>query len=213
MLLGAHDELNDDTPGGRPPSRRPAGIPDRAVTPCALSPGTTAAHGCRLIACVCGPARRPTGQTVQDGAQASIAALKWAAHAHSQAGTCYARSRTVGRLCRAACYEDAFLSAFPKPVLRCVGPRPPHCSACPHNFRVDLTCARAYATLGELHLDHEQDLVVTCDMWVQALAARAPARARNVGRRRRRRATLPPALLGAAGAGVPSPGKCTGVSD
>ena len=26
-------------------------------------------------------------------------------------------------------------------------------------------------TLGELHLDHEQDLVVTCDMWVQALAA------------------------------------------
>ena len=101
MLLGAHDELNDDTPGGRPPSRRPAGIPDRAVTPCALSPGTTAAHGCRLIACVCGPARRPTGQTVQDGAHASIAALRWAAHAHSQAGTCYARSRTVGRLCRA----------------------------------------------------------------------------------------------------------------
>ena len=30
---------------------------------------------------------------------------------------------------------------------------------CPHNFHVDLTCARAYATLGELHLDHEQDLV------------------------------------------------------
>ena len=49
--------------------------------------------------------------------------------------------------------------------------------ACPHNFCVDLTSARAYATLGELHLDHEQDLVVTCDMWVQALAAlpRAPA--------------------------------------
>ena len=100
-LKGAHDELNDDTPGGCPPSRRAAGIPDRAVTPCALSPGTTAAHGCRLIACVCGPARRPTGQTVQDGAQASIAALKRAAHTHSQAGTCYAWSRTVGRLCRA----------------------------------------------------------------------------------------------------------------
>ena len=32
-------------------------------------------------------------------------------------------------------------SAFPKPALRCVAP--PHCSACPHNFRVDLTCARA----------------------------------------------------------------------
>jgi hypothetical protein len=59
---------------GRPPNRRPAGIPDRSVTAGAQSPGTTAAHGCRLIACVCGPAR-PTGQTVQDGAQASIAAL------------------------------------------------------------------------------------------------------------------------------------------
>jgi hypothetical protein len=32
-------------------------------------------------------------------------------------------------------------------------------------------------TLGELHLDHEQDLVVTLDMWVQALAA-LPRRAR-----------------------------------
>ena len=75
-----------------------------------------------------------------------------------------------------ACKEDAFSSAFPKPVLRCVGP--PHGGACPHNFRVDLTSARAYAALGELHLDHEQDSVVTCDMWVQALAAplpRAPA--------------------------------------
>ena len=40
-----------------------------------------------------------------------------------------------------ACYKDAFLSAFPKPVLRCVPP--PNCGACPHNFRVDLTCARA----------------------------------------------------------------------
>ena len=71
--------------------------------------------------------------------------------------------------------EDAFSSAFPKPVLRCVGP--PHGGAGPHNLRVDLTSARAYATLGELHLDHEQDLVVMCDMWVQALAAllRAPA--------------------------------------
>jgi hypothetical protein len=73
-----------------------------------------------------------------------------------------------------ACYKDAFLSAFSKPFLRCVGP--PHGGACPRNFHVDLTCARAYAMLGELHLDHEQDVVVTCDMWVQALA----------GRRRRR---------------------------
>ena len=54
---------------------------------------------------------------------------------------------------------------------------PQHGGVCPHNFHVDLTCARAYATLGELHLDHEQDLVVTCDMWVQALASlpRAPS--------------------------------------
>ena len=72
------------------------------------------------------------------------------------------------------CKEDAFSSAFPKPVLRCVGP--------PQAARAHATSAstrqvrRAYATLGELHLDHEQDLVVTCDMWVQALAA--PLRAR-----------------------------------
>ena len=52
--------------------------------------------------------------------------------------------------------------------------------ACPHNFCADLTSARAYATLGELHLDHEQDLVVTCNMWVQALAAPLRVRARHV---------------------------------
>ncbi len=45
--------------------------------------------------------------------------------------------------------------------------------ACPHNFCVDVTCARAYTTLCELHLDHEQDVVVTCDMWVQAHRSRA----------------------------------------
>jgi hypothetical protein len=108
----------------------------------------------------------------------------------------------VGRLCRAhqlrrkrnACYKDAFSSAFRRPILRCVGPQ--HGDACPRNFNVDVTCARTYVTLGELQLDHEQDLVVTCDMWVQALAAlpRAPA---HVGRRRRRHAAVPPALLGA----------------
>jgi len=72
-----------------------------------------------------------------------------------------------------ACDTDAFLSAVPKPVLRCVGP--PHGVEGLHKFSGNLTCARAYlyATLGELHLDHEQDLVVTCDMWVQALAALA----------------------------------------
>ena len=50
---------------------------------------------------------------------------------------------------------------------------PPHGDAYPRNFNIDVTCERAYVTLGELHLDHEQDLVVTCDMWVQALAALA----------------------------------------
>ena len=70
----------------------------------------------------------------------------------------------MGRLClcRAhanAYYKDAFVSAFREPILRCVGP--PHGGACPHNFRVDVTCARAYTTLCELHLDHEQDVVVT----------------------------------------------------
>jgi hypothetical protein len=111
----------------------------------------------------------------------------------------------VGRLCQLrcnACDKDAFLSAFRKPMLRCVGP--PHGGACPHNFNVDVTCARAYVTLGELHLDHKQDLVVTrratCGCR-QALAAlpRPPA---HVGRLRRRHAAVPPALLGARGAAM-----------
>jgi hypothetical protein len=79
-----------------------------------------------------------------------------------------------------ACDKDAFLSAFRKPILRCVGP--PHGGACPRYFNIDVTCARAYVTLGELHLDHEQDLVVTCDMWHVGAGARgapAPARARG----------------------------------
>jgi hypothetical protein len=71
-------------------------------------------------------------------------------------------------------------SAFRRPILRCVGP--PHGGACPNNFNVDVTCARAYVMLGNLHLDHEQDLVVTCDMWHVGAGARgapAPARARG----------------------------------
>ena len=51
---------------------------------------------------------------------------------------------------------------------------PPHGGTNPHHFCVDLTCARAYATLGELHLDHEHDLVVTCGRSRRALP-RAPA--------------------------------------
>ena len=95
-----------------------------------------------------------------------------------------------------SCYKDAFFAAFRKPIIRCVPP--PHGGVCPRNFNVDVTCARAYVTLGKLHLDHEQDLVVTCDMWCRrsrrARAARAPA---HVGRRRRRHAAVPPAFLGA----------------
>jgi len=77
---------------------------------------------------------------------------------------------------------------------------PPHGGACPCNFNVDMSCARAYVTLGELHLDHEQDLVVTCDMWHVGAGARgapAPRAPAHVGRRRRRHAAVPPALLGA----------------
>jgi hypothetical protein len=61
-----------------------------------------------------------------------------------------------------SCYKDAFRN----PILRCVGP--PRGGACPRNFLIDVTCARAYA----------------------------PAPARHVGRRRRRRAAVPSALLG-----------------
>ena len=134
------NELNDDT-GGRPPSRCPAGIRDRPVTPCARSPGTTAAHGCRLIACVCRPARRPTSRTVQDGAQASIAALKRAAHARSQAGACYslcrARQRVQqGRLFK--CLPQAGSSLRAPPARRRMPAQLPR--------RPDMR--EAYATLG-----------------------------------------------------------------
>ena len=44
------------------------------------------------------------------------------------------------------CFKDAFLSAFRKPILRCVSI--PHGGACPRNFHVDLTSARGHATLG-----------------------------------------------------------------
>ena len=40
----------------------------------------------------------------------------------------------------------------------------------PNAFCVDLTSATAFATLEHLHLDHEQGLAITCDMWARALA-------------------------------------------
>lgn len=65
-------------------------------------------------------------------------------------------------------YKAKFVAAFRKPVLRCVGTN--HGAPCPQAFEVDLTTPRTFADLELLHLDHEQDVVVTCDMWVRAIA-------------------------------------------
>jgi len=66
-------------------------------------------------------------------------------------------------------YKPAFLAAFAPPTLRCVGQagRP-----CPHGFVV--TPASPNAPLEHLHVDHEQDVQITCDMWRAALPP-APA--------------------------------------
>jgi hypothetical protein len=54
-----------------------------------------------------------------------------------------------------------------------------------------------YATLGELHLDREQDLFRDVRVGVQARSRRSRARARHVERRCRRRAAVRPTLLAA----------------
>ena len=66
-------------------------------------------------------------------------------------------------------YREAFLSAFDPDTLRCVGRRDG--TPCPKGFAVCLRTASAYDLLEELHLDHEQDVRVTCDMWRRALPA------------------------------------------
>jgi hypothetical protein len=66
-------------------------------------------------------------------------------------------------------YKAKFVAAFRQPVLPCVGTN--RGAPFPQGFEVDLTSASAFATIEHLHLDHEQDVVVTCDMWVHALAA------------------------------------------
>ena len=66
-------------------------------------------------------------------------------------------------------YKAKFVAAFRKPVLRCVGTN--HGAPCPQAFEVDLTTRRTFADLELLHLDHEQDVVVTCDMWMCAIAS------------------------------------------
>jgi hypothetical protein len=62
-------------------------------------------------------------------------------------------------------YKAKFVAAFGKPVLRCVGPS----YGKPCGFRVDLTSWDSFDMLEHLHLDHEQDLVITCDMWKRAM--------------------------------------------
>ena len=66
-------------------------------------------------------------------------------------------------------YKETFVAAFRKPVLRCVGTN--HGAPCPLAFEVDLTTPRTFVALEHLHLDHEQDVAITCDMWVRAIAA------------------------------------------
>ena len=63
-------------------------------------------------------------------------------------------------------YKPAFLAVFQRRVLRCVGRygRP-----CPRGFAVELASPVAADALPLLHLDHEQDVQITCDMWRTAL--------------------------------------------
>ena len=67
-----------------------------------------------------------------------------------------------------AYYKDAFVAAFDGPVLACVGRGG---TPCPRAFRIDLSVSAD--ALRHLHLDHEQDLQVTCDMWKEAWQAGA----------------------------------------
>ena len=66
-------------------------------------------------------------------------------------------------------YKPAFIEAFnpPSSMLCCVGPA--DVVPCPHRFKVDLRSSSAAAIMEHLHLDHEQDVQITCDMWVRAL--------------------------------------------
>ena len=65
-----------------------------------------------------------------------------------------------------AYYKDAFVAAFDGPVLACVGRGD---QPGPRAFHVDLSVSAD--GLRHLHLDHEQDLQVTCDMWKEAWQA------------------------------------------
>ena len=64
-------------------------------------------------------------------------------------------------------YRATFLAAFNGPLLRCVGRVGG--APCPRDAAVDLAAPGAANCLAHLHLDHEQDLQITCDMWKAAL--------------------------------------------
>ena len=64
-------------------------------------------------------------------------------------------------------YRAAFLAALNGPLLRCIGRVSG--APCPHDTTVDLAAPDAANWLAHLHLDHEQDLQITCDMWKAAL--------------------------------------------
>ena len=71
-------------------------------------------------------------------------------------------------------YRAAFLAAFNGPLLRCVGRVSG--APCPRDATVDLSAPDAANWLAHLHLDHEQDLQITCDMWKAALPPSPAAR-------------------------------------
>ena len=62
-------------------------------------------------------------------------------------------------------YKQPFLDAFdpPSATLKCVGRAGG--GACPHACEVDLASMLAVWKLEHLHVDHEQDVQITCDMW------------------------------------------------
>ena len=66
-------------------------------------------------------------------------------------------------------YKAAFVRAFCRPTLRCVGPLDG--TACPHAFEVDLHAPNANVKLKFLHLDHERPVHLTCARWAKALPA------------------------------------------
>ena len=65
-------------------------------------------------------------------------------------------------------YKSQFIALFTSPLV-CVGPR--EGVPCPLAFGVDPASMSAASELAHLHLDHEQDVAITCDMWNAARGA------------------------------------------